>query len=321
MPRTGDSRVGMELAPIIGMKGIGSGVIALGLVGSILAWRQSRRPGEISGKVAVVTGGSRGLGFLLARKLALQKCTVVICARNADTLERARTELLRATGAEVLAIPADVADQVQVDRVIQTALSRFGSVDILVNNAGVIQVGPVETMTLDDFRQAMDLMYWGMVYASLAVLPHMRSRGWGRIVNITSIGGKISVPHLVPYSGAKFAAVGFSQGLAAEVRDAGIRVTNCSPGLMHTGSYLHVQFTGRQADELTFLGDRRQPAHHLHGCEPRRRSNHHGDAPRGAGSSTLHPSRGRGHVSRALPWPNGGPACAGGSVHPAERAA
>jgi short-subunit dehydrogenase len=130
----------------------------------------------------------------------------------------------------------------------------LGPVDILVNNAGIIQVGPVETMTADDFRQAMDVMYWGVVYPTLAVLPDMTRRRHGHILNITSIGGKVSVPHLLPYSGAKFAAVGFSQGLAAEARRHGIKVTNLSPGLMRTGSHLHARFKGNQANELTWFG-------------------------------------------------------------------
>ena len=112
----------------------------------------------------------------------------------------------------------------------------------------------METMDIRDFREAMDVMYWGVVNTSLAVLPSMIERRRGHIVNITSIGGKISVPHLLPYSSAKFAAVGFTQGLAAEVRQHGVHVTNIAPGLMRTGSHLHAKFKGRQEDELTWFG-------------------------------------------------------------------
>src|SRR5437763_6066124 len=101
---------------------------------------------------------------------------------------------------------------------------RFGRIDVLVNNAGIIQVGPVENMTITDFENAMAVMFWGPVYATLATLPYMRQHGDGRIVNITSIGGKVSVPHLVPYSCAKFAAVALSEGLRAELASTGIRV-------------------------------------------------------------------------------------------------
>ena len=104
--------------------------------------------------------------------------------------------------------------------------------------------GPAESMRLQDFRETMDIMFWGMVYASLAVLPAMKQRRRGRIVNITSIGGKMSVPHLLPYSAAKFAAVGFSEGLNAEMAKEGIAVTTVVPGLMRTGSYRHAHFKG-----------------------------------------------------------------------------
>src|SRR5690606_38187036 len=129
-------------------------------------------------------------------------CRLVICARDEVELARARADL-RTRGAEVLAVPCDVGDREQVQHLIAAAYERYGRVDILVNNAGVIQVAPLEDQTLGDFERAMATMYWGMVYPTLAVLPLMRARGQGRIVNITSIGGKVSVPHLLPYSSAK----------------------------------------------------------------------------------------------------------------------
>jgi len=131
-----------------------------------------------------------------------------------------------------------------VDALIQATISRFGKLDILVNNAGEIQVGPIQSMTVDDFRASMDVMYWGCVYTSLALLPHLLKRQSGRIVNITSIGAKVAVPHLVPYASAKFAAYGFSQGLHAELTGTGVGVTTVAPGLMRTGSYLNAKFKG-----------------------------------------------------------------------------
>src|SRR5439155_11331763 len=115
--------------------------------------------------------------------------------------------------------------------------SRFGQIDILVNNAGVIKVGPLDTMAVEDFEKAVAVMFWGVVYPTLAVLPEMRRRRSGRIAAITSIGGKVSVPHLLPYCCAKFAAVGFCEGLRAELAPYGIRVTTVVPGLMRTGSH------------------------------------------------------------------------------------
>jgi NAD(P)-dependent dehydrogenase (short-subunit alcohol dehydrogenase family) len=219
--------------------------------GALLAAHEIRRrvdPADLTGQTALVTGGSRGLGLLIARELARAGCNVAICARDADELERARTELVH-EGGQVETVACDVSDQVQARRLIERVTTRFGEVDILVNNAGVIQVGPIENQTLEDFRMAMDVMYWGTVYTTLAVLPQMRSRRSGRIVNVTSIGGKMAVPHLLPYSSAKFAAVGFSEGLAAEVARDGIAVTTIVPGLMRTGSHLHALTKGQHEAE------------------------------------------------------------------------
>lgn len=215
------------------------------------AWLRSREE-DISGQVALVTGSSRGLGFLLARELAREGCKVVICARDEGELERAAAELRR-EGADVLTVVCDVSERSDVEEMIEDARLRFGGVDILINNAGIIQVGPVHNMTLDDFEQAMDIMYWGTVYPTLAALPHMRRQRYGRIVNITSIGGKVSVPHLLPYSAAKFAAVGFSEGLHSELARDGIKVTTVAPGLMRTGSHLNAYVKGKQEAEAVMF--------------------------------------------------------------------
>jgi NAD(P)-dependent dehydrogenase (short-subunit alcohol dehydrogenase family) len=218
---------------------------------ALLAARELRRrinTEDLHGQTALVTGGSRGLGLLIGRELLQAGCRLAICARDADELERARADLAH-HGGPVETVVCDVADRDQVERMIERVTERFGRIDILVNNAGVIQVGPLESQAIEDFQTAMDVMYWGIVYPTLAVLPQMRARRAGRIVNITSIGGKIAVPHLMPYSGAKFAAVGFSEGLAAEVAKDGITVTTIVPGLMRTGSHLHAIFKGNQETE------------------------------------------------------------------------
>jgi short-subunit dehydrogenase len=131
--------------------------------------------------------------------------------------------------------------------------NHFGRIDVLVNNAGVIEVGPFEVMTLEDFGAAMDTHFWGPVYATLAVLPEMQRRQAGRIVNIASIGGKLSVPHLVPYCASKFALVGFSEGLRAELLKDGIRVTTVCPGLMRTGSARNAEFKGQHRAEYALF--------------------------------------------------------------------
>ena len=149
---------------------------------------------------------------------------MVLAARDAQELARARQDLTQ-RGAEVLAVPCDVTNQEQVRSVVDQATQHFGRVDIVVNNAGIIQVDPMSTTTVEDFATALDVMFWGAFYPTLAVLPQMRARRSGHIVNITSISGMVSVPHLLPYTCAKFAAVGLSKGLRAELGQEGIHVT------------------------------------------------------------------------------------------------
>jgi NAD(P)-dependent dehydrogenase (short-subunit alcohol dehydrogenase family) len=189
----------------------------------------------------------------MARKFAAEGCRVAICARDAAELERARQDL-EARGAECFTAVCDVSDPAQVERMIQDVMDRFGGVDVLVNNAGVIQVGPVESMALDDFRRAMEVMFWGTVYPTLALLPQMLQRRDCRIVNITSIGSKVAVPNLLPYNCAKFAAVGFSEGLRAELAGKGVKVVTIAPGLMRTGSYQEADFKGDQEKESMWFG-------------------------------------------------------------------
>jgi len=212
---------------------------------------QRRREEDIRGQVVLITGGSRGLGLALAREFAQAGCRLVLCARDDQELERARHDLVQ-RGAEVLSVPCDVADREQVHHLVEQATQRFGRVDILVNNAGIIQVGPMPA-AVEDYETALNVMFWGVLYPTLAVLPQMRARHSGRIVNITSIGGMVSVPHLLPYSCAKFAAVGLSEGLRAELGQEGIHVTTIVPGLMRTGSHLRAAFAGQQEREFTWF--------------------------------------------------------------------
>lgn len=236
-------------SPLVKPLTIGAG-FALGLVGAN-RFRKGERP-ELTGEVALITGGSRGLGLQLARQFARAGCKLAICARDAQELSAAQAEL-EAAGADVLAVLCDVAERTQVERMVATATSHYGRIDILVNNAGVIQVGPAQSMDLSDFETALGVMYWGILHTTWAVLPQMRARGSGRIVNITSIGGKVSVPHLLPYASAKFAAVGLSEGLRAELAGEGIAVTTIVPGLMRTGSHLNALFKGQHAGEFTWF--------------------------------------------------------------------
>jgi short-subunit dehydrogenase len=231
---------------------IGHALLGLGL-GMVVGVRRGRR-GRTSfrGRVALVTGGSRGLGLELARELGRRGACVAICGRDPDTLERAHADLER-RGIPVLAVAADVAQPTAATALVQRVVARFGSLDVLVNNAGTISVGPITTLTHADFEDAMRTIFWGTVSVTLAALPFLRDGGDGRVVNIVSIGGKIAVPHLLPYSAAKFAVAGFSEGLAAEVRAAGIHVTTVYPGLMRTGSPRHALFKGQHRAEYAWF--------------------------------------------------------------------
>jgi NAD(P)-dependent dehydrogenase (short-subunit alcohol dehydrogenase family) len=178
----------------------------------------------------------------------------VIAARGVQDLRAAEAQLAAVGRGEVLAIPTDVADPAAARHLIARAIDRFGRVDILVNNAGIIVVGPLETMTREDFEQVMAINYWGAVNCTLAVLPHMRERHFGRIANVGSVGGKAAMPHLAPYTASKFALTGFTKALRAELVKDGIYVTGVYPDTMRTGGHTHALFKGDQPAEYTWFG-------------------------------------------------------------------
>jgi NAD(P)-dependent dehydrogenase (short-subunit alcohol dehydrogenase family) len=219
-----------------------------------LGWQllQGMRERSLSGQVVLITGGSRGLGLLLAREFAREGCRIAICARDTQELDAAVADLA-GRGAEALALQCDVSDRAQVAEMVARATDHFGRIDVLVNNASIIQAAPLGAMTIEDFENAMAVNYWGTVYATMEVLSQMRPRGDGRIVNITSIGGKVAIPHLLPYDCAKFATVGFSEGLRAELARDGITVTTIVPGLMRTGSPVNAFFKGNPEAEFAWF--------------------------------------------------------------------
>jgi short-subunit dehydrogenase len=250
--------IGRDLKRVALLGGIGMAVAGVGIgVGVGLAgWGLWRRFGfrveDLRGRVVLITGGSRGLGFAMAQEVSRLGGRIVICARDERELQIAREHLER-SGAEVLAVTCDVTDRDAVLNMINQANARFGRIDVLINNAGVIQVGPIQSQTVVDFQEAMDVMFWGVVYPTLAVLPQMIARRDGRIANITSFGGKVAVPHLTPYVAAKFAAVGFSEAMRAELSRENVKVTTVVPGLMRTGSHLNAHFKGDHSAEFTWF--------------------------------------------------------------------
>ena len=199
-------------------------------------------------KIALITGGSRGLGLEIARQICARGGKVALIARDAEELARAKTELDR-FATEVLTIQCDLLESAQIQSAVQQTIQRFGKFDILINNAGTIEIGPLAHMQLKDFDRAMRLHFWAPYILQLLIVPLMRAKGGGRIVNISSIGGRFAVPHMAAYSASKFALAGFSDAIRPELAQDNIYVTTVTPGLMRTGSQVHAKFKGDHAAE------------------------------------------------------------------------
>jgi NAD(P)-dependent dehydrogenase (short-subunit alcohol dehydrogenase family) len=211
---------------------------------------RSRR--AATGRIAAVVGGSRGLGLDLCRELVRRDYRVALCARDAAEVERVRLEF-EERGVEVLARVHDATDGAAMQQFVAEIVARHGRLDLLATCAATIQVGPLEAMTQVDFEDALQQIFWTTYHASMAALPVMRTQRHGHIAHVTSIGGKISVPHLLPYSTAKFAATGFSEGLRFAVARDGIRVTTITPGVLRTGAHVNAPFKGDQEAEYSWF--------------------------------------------------------------------
>lgn len=220
-------------------------------LGALLLRERARSAFSFRNKVVVITGGSRGLGFILARELGREGANLVLCARTERDLREAADRLARDSGAIVLTKVCDVTNRAQVRELIDFAVDAFGRIDVVINNAGIIQVGPFESMGEDDYRNAMNSIFWGTLHTTLEALPYLEPGA--RLMNIASIGGMVPVPHLIPYVAAKYAVVGFSETLAAELARHRISVTSAVPGLMRTGSFIHALFKGRQDTEMSLF--------------------------------------------------------------------
>ncbi|MGA8939848.1 MAG: SDR family NAD(P)-dependent oxidoreductase [Acidobacteriaceae bacterium] len=214
--------------------------------------------------VIVITGGSRGLGLAIATRFAQNPVRLVLASRNIEELQQAQADLLtqfpHLHPEDFHLVAADLSKPEECQRLITETIARYNRIDVLINNAGIIDVGPIESQTIENFERTMQVNFFAALYTTWAALPHMRQqarltsqtpavRVGPSIVNIASIGGKIAIPHMLPYSAAKFALVGFSEGLHAELRHKGIRVTTVCPGLMRTGGEAHANFIGNAEAE------------------------------------------------------------------------
>src|SRR6478752_1169233 len=207
---------------------------------------------DFRNRLVVITGGSRGLGLVLARQLADAGAALVLCARDAEELEVAARELRQRTSF-VATYTCDMSQADEITALFRRIRREVGSVDVLINNAGIISVGPMESMNLDDYERSMAVHFWAPLICTELVLPDMRRRGEGRIVNISSIGGEVGVPHMAPYSASKFALNGLSQSLRAELAKDGVYVTTVCPGLLRTGSPRNAMFKGQHRAEYAWF--------------------------------------------------------------------
>lgn len=238
-----------------------TGVAAATAAFALDARRRGSRPGRRSeDRVVLITGGSRGLGLALAERFGRAGNKLVLAARDLNELTEARDTLLKRKAVrareDILLIPADLTDPIQAANLVEHAIAHFGRIDVLINNAGIMEIGPFEDQTLEAYQRAINTNFFAALHMTQAVLPHMLHRSGRKsaaIVNICSIGGKVAVPHMLPYTASKFALVGFSEGLHAEMRHKGIRVTTVCPGLMRTGGHVHASFVGDRDKEARWF--------------------------------------------------------------------
>ena len=231
------------------MPGRIAAAVAAAYIGYLIG-RPSRE--SFRGKTVIITGGSRGLGFALARVFAREGANLALLARSPDQLYTAARRLWAETGVRPRIVVCDVRDENQVRAAISTVVAQAGRIDVLINNAGVISVMPFAHAQTEDFRDSLETHFWGPYYLTRACLPYLKRHG-GRIVNISSIGGRVAVPHLLPYTVGKFALVGLSEGLHAELAASGISVTTVAPHLMQTGSHRNVLVRGRHKEEAVWF--------------------------------------------------------------------
>jgi NAD(P)-dependent dehydrogenase (short-subunit alcohol dehydrogenase family) len=201
----------------------------------------------LRGKVAIVTGGSEGIGRATAHSLGREGANVVICARRAEVLERAAQDIAEATGADVVPVPADVRNETDVDRLVQRTVDRYGRLDILVNNAGILATGEFESITNDAWHADLDLKLFGAIRACRAAVPHLRKAGGGSIVNLLNLAAKQPGARSMPTSVSRAAGMALMKALSKELAPHNIRVNGINIGVIKSGQ--HVRTWQRQGSQ------------------------------------------------------------------------
>ncbi|BCS34251.1 ketoacyl reductase [Luteitalea sp. TBR-22] len=238
---------GSDHAALVALGGLAAAVAAT-------AWWRAAHAYQLRGRTVLITGGVRGLGLLLAREFGRRGARLAIVSRTPSEIGRAEDQL-RASGLDVIAECCDVRDPRAVADLVRLVVGRTGRLDVVVNNAGVIQAAPFEHAQLEDFQESLDTHFWGPLYLTREALPFLRrAPGGARLLNISSFGGRVGVPHLAAYSAGKFALVGLSETLRAELHKDGVLVTTATPGLMRTGSHGKILVRGQHEKEALWFG-------------------------------------------------------------------
>ena len=223
---------------------------------------------EFSQQRAVVTGGGRGIGAAVARALAAEGASVVVAARSRDQIEAVAAELSEA-GHDAHAVACDVTDPVDVESLRQQARDKLGDVDVLVNNAGIAASAPLKAIDLELWNRIFAVNVTGTFLCTQAFVPAMVDRGWGRVVNVASVAGKVGAPYIAAYSASKHAVVGFTRSVAAEVAAKGVTVNAVCPGYVETDMSVEtveriMRKTGMSAEEARASIERVSPQGRLY---------------------------------------------------------
>ena len=205
----------------------------------------------LRGKVAIITGGSEGIGKASALRLSEEGAKVAVCARRADVLERAAEDIRGRTGGEVLAVAGDVCRDDDVERVVSATVERFGGIDVLVNNAGGSRAHPFLEATEAIWREDLEIKVFGAIRFSRAVLPHLRARGGGRIINMTTPGGKVPRKNALPTSASRALGINLTKAMANEYAPENILVNTICLGLIKSAQHeRRWERSGREGETL-----------------------------------------------------------------------